>query len=88
MKHLMGGWTLAIKSIGLVSLAQLRGNNVLTNLFQCLAVSSGMWIGKEGPLVHVACCCANILMKPFDTLNRNEGELCNRFSFIPTSNVT
>ncbi|KAH8705747.1 putative voltage-gated chloride channel [Talaromyces proteolyticus] len=55
MKRFMGGWTLAIKSIGL-----------------CLAVSSGMWLGKEGPLVHVACCCANIIMKPFDSLNQNE----------------
>lgn len=33
-----------------------------------------MWVGKEGPLVHVACCCANILMKAFDTLNNNEGK--------------
>lgn len=33
-----------------------------------------MWLGKEGPLVHVACCCANLIMKPFDDLNRNEGE--------------
>lgn len=32
-----------------------------------------MWLGKEGPLVHVACCCANIMMKPFDALNNNEG---------------
>lgn len=32
-----------------------------------------MWLGKEGPLVHVACCCANILMKAFDALNNNEG---------------
>ncbi|OKL62404.1 hypothetical protein UA08_03003 [Talaromyces atroroseus] len=55
MKRFMGGWTLAIKSLGL-----------------CLAVASGMWLGKEGPLVHVACCCANILMKPFDSLNSNE----------------
>lgn len=41
--------------------------------FKCLAVGSGMWLGKEGPLVHVACCCANIMMKPFDALNNNEG---------------
>ncbi|KAJ6108691.1 hypothetical protein N7523_010014 [Penicillium sp. IBT 18751x] len=38
----------------------------------CLAVASGLWLGKEGPLVHVACCCANIMMKPFDSLNGNE----------------
>ncbi|KAH8424713.1 chloride channel protein [Aspergillus melleus] len=55
IKHFMGAWTLAIKSIGL-----------------CLSVASGMWLGKEGPLVHVACCCANVLMKPFESLNNNE----------------
>jgi chloride channel 3/4/5 len=31
-----------------------------------------MWLGKEGPLVHVACCCANVMMKFFDNLNHNE----------------
>ncbi|KAJ5253684.1 hypothetical protein N7524_010864 [Penicillium chrysogenum] len=55
IRHFMGPWTLAIKSLGL-----------------CLSVASGLWLGKEGPLVHVACCCANILMKPFESLNGNE----------------
>ncbi|KAJ6150494.1 hypothetical protein N7471_001693 [Penicillium samsonianum] len=55
IRHFMGPWTLAIKSLGL-----------------CLSVASGLWLGKEGPLVHVACCCANILMKPFQSLRGNE----------------
>ncbi|EWC47021.1 hypothetical protein DRE_03783 [Drechslerella stenobrocha 248] len=38
----------------------------------CLSVASGLWLGKEGPLVHVACCCANLLMKPFHSISRNE----------------
>lgn len=42
---------------------------------QCLSVGSGMWLGKEGPLVHVACCCAYVLTKLFPTVNDNEGEL-------------
>lgn len=41
---------------------------------KCLAVASGLWLGKEGPLVHVACCCANLLMKMFDPLAKNEGK--------------
>ncbi|KAL1985067.1 hypothetical protein VTN96DRAFT_8302 [Rasamsonia emersonii] len=45
---------------------------VIKSLGLCLAVASGMWLGKEGPLVHVACCCANLMMKPFDVLNSNE----------------
>jgi chloride channel 3/4/5 len=32
-----------------------------------------MWLGKEGPLVHVACCCANLFMKLFGNINGNEG---------------
>ena len=55
MRRFMGGWTLAVKSLGL-----------------CLAVASGLWLGKEGPLVHVACCCANIFMKLSPSLNDNE----------------
>ncbi|EPS28264.1 H(+)/Cl(-) exchange transporter 3 [Penicillium oxalicum] len=45
---------------------------VIKSLGLCLAVSSGLWLGKEGPLVHVACCCANIMMRPFDSLAGNE----------------
>lgn len=45
---------------------------VIKSLGLCLSVASGLWLGKEGPLVHVACCCANLLMKPFDSLNNNE----------------
>lgn len=37
-----------------------------------LAVASGMWLGKEGPLVHVACCCANIFTKLFPNIRGNE----------------
>ncbi|KAI5459978.1 chloride channel [Mariannaea sp. PMI_226] len=36
------------------------------------AVASGMWLGKEGPLIHVACCCANLFMKLFRNINDNE----------------
>ncbi|KAJ9193087.1 hypothetical protein DTO164E3_8052 [Paecilomyces variotii] len=45
---------------------------LIKSLGLCLSVASGLWLGKEGPLVHVACCCANLIMKPFESLNRNE----------------
>lgn len=36
-------------------------------------VSSGLWLGKEGPLVHVACCIINILYSfMFGKNNANE----------------
>lgn len=34
---------------------------IIKTITLVLAVSSGLSLGKEGPLVHVACCCANIL---------------------------
>ncbi|KAH8639059.1 chloride channel protein 3 [Alternaria alternata] len=42
----------------------------------CFAVASGLWLGKEGPLVHVACCSANLFMKLFGNVNGNEGQAC------------
>lgn len=45
---------------------------LIKSLGLCLAVASGLWLGKEGPLVHVACCCANLLMKLSPSLNDNE----------------
>ncbi|KAF2674563.1 hypothetical protein BT63DRAFT_430892 [Microthyrium microscopicum] len=45
---------------------------VIKSIGLCLAVASGLWLGKEGPLVHVACCCANLFLKAFTTLNSNE----------------
>ncbi|KAL9104322.1 MAG: hypothetical protein Q9163_000713 [Psora crenata] len=45
---------------------------VIKSLGLCLAVASGLWLGKEGPLVHVACCCANLFMKLSPSLNQNE----------------
>ncbi|KAJ8108036.1 hypothetical protein ONZ43_g6547 [Nemania bipapillata] len=51
----------------------LGGWTLLTkSLGLCLAVASGMWLGKEGPLVHVACCCANLFTKIFPDINGNE----------------
>ncbi|KAH9172986.1 Cl-channel protein [Lactarius sanguifluus] len=38
-----------------------------------LSVSSGLSLGKEGPLVHVSCCMAFLFMKLFSKFHRNEG---------------
>ncbi|KAM4664914.1 H(+)/Cl(-) exchange transporter 5 isoform 2-T6 [Discoglossus pictus] len=39
-----------------------------------LAVSSGLSLGKEGPLIHVACCCGNILCHLFTKYQKNEAK--------------
>ncbi|KAI3600363.1 voltage-gated chloride [Moniliophthora roreri] len=40
-----------------------------------LAVASGLSLGKEGPLVHVACCLASLLLRFFKDLQNREGSL-------------
>lgn len=45
---------------------------IIKSLGLCLAVASGMWLGKEGPLVHVACCCGNFFTKLFPNISGNE----------------
>ena len=39
-----------------------------------LAVASGLSLGKEGPLVHVACCVGDLIMRPVVALSGNGGE--------------
>jgi H+/Cl- antiporter ClcA len=39
-----------------------------------LSVSSGLNLGKEGPLVHVACCCGNVLSRLFPKYRHNEAK--------------
>lgn len=77
----MGFWTLVVKSLGLVNVFLFQNYKIwYLSVSQCLAVASGLWLGKEGPLVHVACCCGNLLMKLFPTLNDNEGEIDANFT--------
>ena len=63
---------------------------VVKSLGLCLAVASGMWLGKEGPLVHVACCCANVFMKLFSpsTINANEARKRETFSAAAASGIS
>lgn len=54
----------------------------------CLSVASGLWLGKEGPLVHLACCCANLAMKPFDSLRDNEARKREVLSAAAASGIS
>ncbi|KAK0709054.1 chloride channel protein [Lasiosphaeria miniovina] len=53
-----------------------------------LAVASGMWLGKEGPLVHVACCCANLFTKLFPNINNNEARKREVLSAAAASGIS
>ncbi|KAG9237001.1 chloride channel-like protein 3 [Amylocarpus encephaloides] len=61
---------------------------VIKSLGLCLAVASGMWLGKEGPLVHVACCCANLFMKLFGNINGNEARKREVLSAAAASGIS
>lgn len=61
---------------------------LVKSLGLCLAVASGLWLGKEGPLVHVACCCANIFMKLFDGVNGNEARKRETLSAAAASGIS
>jgi len=39
-----------------------------------LSVASGLSLGKEGPYVHVACCCGNIFSYFFPKYASNEAK--------------
>ncbi|KAI4707355.1 hypothetical protein J4E89_007882 [Alternaria sp. Ai002NY15] len=54
----------------------------------CLAVASGLWLGKEGPLVHVACCSANLFMKLFGNVNGNEARKREVFSAAAAAGIS
>ena len=82
IRRFMGTWTLVIKSLGLVSEGYQSTEEGISIMLQCLAVASGMWLGKEGPLVHVACCCASLFMKLFGNINGNEGTLSCDFDVM------
>ncbi|UNI21513.1 chloride channel [Purpureocillium takamizusanense] len=53
-----------------------------------LAVGSGMWLGKEGPLVHVACCCANLFIKLFGNIRNNEARKREVLSAAAASGIS
>ncbi|KAK8379882.1 hypothetical protein O3P69_019710 [Scylla paramamosain] len=47
---------------------------LIKSLGMILAVSAGLSLGKEGPLVHVACCIGNILSYMFPKYGKNEAK--------------
>ncbi|KZP21056.1 Cl-channel protein [Athelia psychrophila] len=47
---------------------------LIKSLGLALAVASGLSLGKEGPLVHVACCMAFLLSKLFKQFRNNEAQ--------------
>ncbi|KAL9614312.1 MAG: hypothetical protein Q9167_001195 [Letrouitia subvulpina] len=80
IKTVLGGFVIR-RFMGLWTL-------VVKSLGLCLAVASGLWLGKEGPLVHVACCCANLFMKLSPSLNDNEARKREVLSAAAASGIS
>lgn len=53
---------------------------IVKSMSMMLAVAAGLSLGKEGPLVHVACCCGNFFSYVFPKYYKNEAkkrEVCD-----------
>lgn len=53
-----------------------------------LSVGSGMALGKEGPLVHVACCLGNLVPKLFKSLDASQAKLREFLSAASAAGVS
>ncbi|WKT48916.1 Chloride channel, voltage gated [Fusarium oxysporum f. sp. vasinfectum] len=80
IKTVLGGFVIR-RFLGLWTL-------IIKSLGLALAVASGMWLGKEGPLIHVACCCANVFTKLFRNINDNEARKREVLSAAAASGVS
>ena len=75
--HVQSVFNLQIKTIlsGFIIRGYLgKWTLMIKTITLVLAVSSGLSLGKEGPLVHVACCCGNILCHCFNKYRKNEAK--------------
>ena len=53
-----------------------------------LAVAAGLMLGKEGPLVHVACCCGRFIAKLFPKYRHNEAKMREMLSAAAAAGVS
>ncbi|KZF21614.1 hypothetical protein L228DRAFT_256268 [Xylona heveae TC161] len=96
---LVGTYSIYAKQSGIPEIKTVLGGFVIKrflgtwtlitkSLGLCLSVASGLWLGKEGPLVHVACCCANVFMKFFDNISKNEARKREVFSAAAAAGIS
>lgn len=80
IKGFLGLSTLVIKTLGLVCggeagilhIGPWHYNEAITS--QVLSVASGLSLGKEGPMVHVAACVGNLMCGLFAKYRYNEAK--------------
>lgn len=47
---------------------------IIKSIGMMFSVSAGLSLGKEGPFVHIASCCGNILSHLFPKYDKNEAK--------------
>ncbi|CAG8542451.1 10114_t:CDS:10 [Cetraspora pellucida] len=47
---------------------------IIKSIGVCLIAASSLCLGKEGPLIHLACCCGNIIPQIFPKFRYNEAK--------------
>ncbi|KAF8979844.1 hypothetical protein BGZ52_004509 [Haplosporangium bisporale] len=67
VKTILGGFVIR-HYLGLETL-------VIKTVTLVLSTASGLSLGKEGPLLHIACCIGNILPRIFPKFKRNEAKM-------------
>nr|CAG8435974.1 10549_t:CDS:10 [Entrophospora candida] len=66
VKTILGGFVIR-KFLGWSTL-------VIKSIGVCLVVASSLSLGNEGPLIHLACCCGNIIPRIFPKYRYNEAK--------------
>ncbi|CAN6674917.1 anion/proton exchange transporter Gef1p [Trichomonascus vanleenenianus] len=80
IKTVLGGFVLR-RFLGLKTF-------VVKSIGLCLVVGAGIWVGKEGPLVHLACCCASFAMRAFPPLRFNEARKRDIFTAAAAAGIS
>ena len=47
---------------------------LIKSITMVLVVGAGLSLGKEGPLVHLACCCGNLMAHMIPKYAKNEAK--------------
>ncbi|KAF8975353.1 hypothetical protein BGZ46_009194, partial [Entomortierella lignicola] len=80
VKTILGGFVIR-NYLGLETL-------VIKTVTLVLSTSSGLSLGKEGPLLHISCCIGNLLPRIFPKFKRNEAKMREILSAAASAGIS
>ncbi|KAF9433438.1 hypothetical protein BGZ76_009468 [Entomortierella beljakovae] len=80
VKTILGGFVIR-HYLGLETL-------VIKTITLVLATSSGLSLGKEGPLLHISCCIGNLLPRVFPKFKKNEAKMREILSAAASAGIS